>query len=105
MDGVTKEIDMKGRILANASDASAVTRLEQTTSMREAIRNAFDDSLVVSNSSGQFTIEDAQVAHLKFQGEGTGYFFGTDEQNNGSLSTEANTQNIFLLAGLRTVVN
>ena len=94
VDGVTKEIDIKGRILANASDASAVTRLEQTTSMREAIQNAFDDSLVVSNSSGQFTVEDAQGRSLEIsQGEGTGYFFGTDEQNNGSLSTEANTQN------------
>ena len=61
--------------------------------MREAIQNAFDDSLVVSNSSGQFTIEDAQGRSLEIsQGEGTGYFFGTDEQNNGSLSTDANTK-------------
>ena len=40
--------------------------------MREAIQNAFDDSLVVSNSSGQFTIEDAQGRSLEIsQGEGT----------------------------------
>ena len=28
--------------------------------MREAVQNAFDDSLVVSQSSGQFTITDLQ---------------------------------------------
>ena len=73
--------------------------------MREAIQNAFDDSLV-AQSSGQFTIEDAQGRSLEIsQGEGTGYFFGTDEQNNGKLSTDANTQNNISVAGLRTVAN
>ena len=62
--------------------------------MREAVQNAFDDSISVAQSSGQFTIQDAQGRSLEIsQGDGTGFFFGTDEQNNGKLSTDANVQN------------
>ena len=94
VNGVTQNIDIKSRVLATASSTSAVTRFELQTAMREAVQNAFDDSISVAQSSGQFTIQDAQGRSLELsQGEGTGFFFGTDEQNNGKLSTDANVQN------------
>ena len=62
--------------------------------MREAIQSVFDDSITVTESSGRFTVEDAQGRAMSIsQGAGTGYFFGTDEQNNGTLSVDANIQN------------
>ena len=86
VDGVTSEVDIKQRVLANASDNTAVTYTEIKDSMREAIQSVFDDSITVTHSSGRFTVEDAQGRAMAIsQGNGTGYFFGTDEQNNGSL--------------------
>ena len=96
VDGVTSEIDIKQRVLANASDTTAVTYTELKNSMREAIHTIFDDSVNVTVSSGRFSVEDAQGRSLAIsQGNGTGYFFGTDEQNNGasSLSVDGNVQN------------
>ena len=96
VDGVSSEVDIKQRVLANASDSTAVTYTELKTSMREAIQAVFDDSITVTVSTGRFTVEDAQGRSLAIsQGNGTGYFFGTDEQNNGasSLSVDGNLQN------------
>ena len=96
VDGVTSEVDIKQRVLANASDTTAVTYTELKNSMREAIHAVFDDSVNVTVSTGRFSVEDAQGRSLAIsQGNGTGYFFGTDEQNNGasSLSVDGNVQN------------
>ena len=47
--------------------------------MRKEVQNVFDESLVVSQSSGVFTITDLQGRALEVgQGTGLGYFFGTD---------------------------
>ena len=41
-----------------------------------------------------FTIEDAQGRYLEVsQGAGNGYFFGSNEQNSGSIYATANAQN------------
>ena len=94
VDGVTSEVDIKQRVLANASDTTAVTYTELKNSMRQAIQSVFDDSITVTESSGRFTVEDAQGRAMSIsQGAGTGYFFGTDEQNNGTLSVDGNIQN------------
>ena len=62
--------------------------------LRNQIQSDFDDSLTVTQSSGRFTIEDAQGRSLSVeQGAGTGYFFGTDSQNSGAILTAANVQN------------
>ena len=54
----------------------------------------FDDSISVTESSGVFTIEDAQGRYLEVsQGAGNGYFFGSDEQNSGSIFATASQQN------------
>ena len=59
--------------------------------MREAIQSVFDDSVSVTVSSGRFSVEDAQGRSLAIsQGNGSGYFFGTDEQNNGTMSVDGN---------------
>ena len=51
-------------------------------------------SLSISQSSGVFTVTDAQGRSLSIeQGNGSGYFFGTDYQNSGSLNVEANIPN------------
>ena len=94
VDGVSSEVDIKQRVLANASDATAVTYTELKNSMREAIQSVFDDSVSVTVSSGRFSVEDAQGRSLAIsQGNGSGYFFGTDEQNNGTMSVDGNIQN------------
>ena len=50
--------------------------------------------MTVSQSSGVFTITDAQGRSLSIeQGNGSGYFFGSDYQNSGSLNVEANVSN------------
>jgi len=94
VDGETKEIDFLNRALSAASTDTAATFAELVTGMRNQVQTDFDDSLSITHSSGVFTIEDAQGRAISLeQGEGNGFFFGTDEQNNGSVDTEANTQN------------
>ena len=90
----TATIDIKNRILATASDTSAVTYTEVVNAMRNELASGLDDSLVVTQSSGRFTITDLQGRYLEVsQGEGSGYFFGSDLQNSGALYKEANAQN------------
>ena len=90
----TATIDIKNRILATASDTSAVTYTEVVNAMRNELASELDDSLVVTQSSGRFTITDLQGRYLEVsQGEGSGYFFGSDLQNSGALYKEANAQN------------
>ena len=92
--GVSQEIDIKSRVLVSASDTSAVTYAEAASAMTKEIGIIFDESLTVSQSSGVFTITDAQGRSLSIeQGNGSGYFFGTDYQNSGSLDVEANVAN------------
>ena len=94
VDGVSKDIDFLNRALSAAATDNAATFTEIVTGMRNQIQTEFDDSISVTNSSGVFTIEDAQGRSLSIeQGAGNGFFFGTDEQNNGSVDTTANTQN------------
>ena len=93
MNGVSQEIDIKSRILASASDTSAVTYIEAANAMTKELGNIFDESVTVSQSSGVFTITDAQGRSLSIeQGNGSGYF-GSDYQNSGSLDVEANVPN------------
>ncbi len=94
LNGVSQEIDIKSRILASASDTSAVTYIEAANAMTKELGNIFDESVSVSQSSGVFTITDAQGRSLSIeQGNGSGYFFGSDYQNSGSLNVEANVPN------------
>lgn len=94
VDGVQKDIDFLNRALSAASTDTAATFTEIVTGMRNQIQTVFDDSITVTNSSGVLTIEDAQGRAISLeQGSGNGFFFGTDEQNNGSIDTSANTQN------------
>ena len=94
VDGETVEVDFLNRALAAASTDTGATMTEIVTGLRNQIQSDFDDSLTVTQSSGRFTIEDAQGRSLSVeQGAGTGYFFGTDSQNSGAILTSANTQN------------
>ena len=62
--------------------------------MTKEIGGLFDESLSVSHSSGVFTVTDAQGRALVVeQGNGTGYFFGSDIQNSGPLEVQANETN------------
>ncbi|MDC0461691.1 flagellin [Alphaproteobacteria bacterium] len=95
LDGVTQEVDFLNRAMAAATTDTAATYFEVTKGMRNQIQSQFDDSVTVSYSSaGVFTIEDAQGRAMSVeQGDGTGYFFGTDSKNSGSIDVEANTAN------------
>ena len=94
VDGETISVDFLNRALAAASTDTAATMTEIVAGMRNQLQADFDDSLTVTQSSGVFTIEDAQGRSLSIeQGAGTGYFFGTDSQNSGSVDTAANVQN------------
>jgi len=94
VNGDVQEIDIKSRVLVSASDATAVTYTEVANAMTKEIGIVFDDSLSVSQSAGVFTVTDAQGRSLSIeQGNGSGYFFGTDYQNSGSLDVEANVPN------------
>ena len=93
VDGETVEVDFLNRALAAATTDTGATMTEIVTGMRNQLQANFDDSLSVTQASGVFTIEDAQGRALSVaQGNGTGYFFGTDSQNSGSIVTAANTQ-------------
>ena len=62
--------------------------------MTKEINGMFDDSLTISQTAGVFTVTDAQGRALVVgQGDGTGYFFGSDIQNSGPLETQANMPN------------
>jgi flagellin len=94
VDGETVEVDFLNRSLAAATTDTGATMTEIVTGLRNQIQSDFDDSLTVTQSSGRFTIEDAQGRSLSVeQGAGTGYFFGTDTQNSGAIITSANVQN------------
>ena len=94
VNGVAEEIDIKSRVLVSASDSTAVTYAEATAAMTKEIGGLFDESLSVSHSSGVFTVTDAQGRALVVeQGDGTGYFFGSDIQNSGPLEVQANETN------------
>ena len=94
LNGVSQEIDIKSRILASASDTSAVTYAEAANAMTKELGKFLTKSVTVSQSSGVFTITDAQGRSLSIeQGNGSGYFFGSDYQNSGSLDVEANVPN------------
>ena len=45
---------------------TAVTLFELKTSMREAVQSVFDDGISVTQSSGRFTIQDAQGRARRF---------------------------------------
>ena len=94
VNGVAEEIDIKSRVLVSASDSTAVTYAEAAAAMTKEIGGLFDESLSVSHSSGVFTVTDAQGRALVVeQGDGTGYFFGSDIQNSGPLEVQANETN------------
>ena len=94
VNGIAQEIDIKSRILVSASDSTAVTYAEAAAAMTKEIGGLFDESLSVSHSSGVFTVTDAQGRALVVeQGNGTGYFFGSDIQNSGPLEVQANETN------------
>ena len=94
VNGEIQEIDIKSRVLVTASDTTAVTYTEVANAMTKEIGIVFDESLSVSQSSGVFTVTDSQGRSLSIeQGNGSGYFFGTDYQNSGSLDVEANVPN------------
>ena len=91
VNGEVREIDIKSRVLVSASDSTAVTYTEVANAMTKEIGIVFDNSLSVSQTAGVFTITDAQGRSLSIeQGNGSGYFFGSDYQNSGSLNVEAN---------------
>lgn len=96
VDGVTKEIDIKDRLLGLASDTSAATADEIAEAARKELRSEFDSSLNVSNSSGVLTVSDSQGRAMSIrQGEGNGFIFGPDVQNTGAdaLDVAASTAN------------
>ena len=94
VDGETQDVDFLNRAMAAATTDSAASFTEIVTGMRNAIQSTFDDSLSVTHSSGVFTIEDAQGRSLSVeQGSGSGFFFGTDTQNSGSIDVDANVAN------------
>ena len=94
----TQEVDFGGRMLSTSlpgdSTLVAADYVHVAQAMREELHSMFDDSISVTESSGVFTIEDAQGRYLEVsQGAGNGYFFGSDEQNSGSIFTTASQQN------------
>ncbi len=94
VNGVAEDIDIKSRVLVSASDTTAVTYAEAAASMTKEVGGLFDESISVSHSSGVFTVTDAQGRALVVeQGNGTGYFFGSDVQNSGPLEVQANEFN------------
>ena len=102
VDGVEEEIDIKSRVLVSASDTTAVTYAEAANAMTKEIGGIFDESLSVSQSSGVFTVTDSQGRALVVQqGDGTGYFFGSDVQNSGPLEVQSNLPNGLSLNGTR----
>ena len=94
VDGESADIDFLNRAMAAASTDTAASYTEIVTGMRNQIQAVLDDSITVTHSSGVFTIEDAQGRAISIeQGSGSGFFFGTDTQNSGSIDVAANTQN------------
>ena len=94
VDGKVEDIDFLNRAMSYASTDTAATFFEIAQGMRQQIQTQFDDSITVSQTNGVFTIEDTQGRALSVaQGSGSGYFFGDDSQNSGSIDTSASTQN------------
>ena len=94
----TQQVDFGARMLSTSlpgdSTLTAADYVHVAQAMREELHSVFDDSISVTHSSGRFTIEDAQGRYLEVsQGAGNGYFFGSDEQNSGSIYASANAQN------------
>ena len=94
----TQEVDFGGRMLSTSlpgdSILAAADYVHVAQAMREELHSMFDDSISVTESSGVFTIEDAQGRYLEVsQGAGNGYF-RSDEQNSGSIFATASQNNL-----------
>jgi flagellin len=108
VDGDTQDIDFLNRAISYASTDTAATFFEISQGMRQQIQTQFDDSITVSQTNGVFTITDAQGRAMSIeQGAGSGYFFGDDTQNSGSINVSENVQNNLSVAfdGSDLVIN
>ena len=94
IDGETQDIDFLNRAMSAATTDTQATFFEIRQGMSDQIQTQFDDSITVSQTNGVFTLTDAQGRAMSVeQGAGTGYFFGDDSQNSGSIDVGANVSN------------
>ena len=91
-----QNVDIRQRLFSNGVTSSA-SSAEMATAMQQELRSLFSDdnnSITVTNPGSKlYKITDLEGRSISItQGAGSGFFFGTDADNDGALSTDATIQ-------------
>ena len=91
-DEPVQNVNLLQRIV-DTGTINSVTGGEVLTAMENELQALFDDSITVTIASNEFVITDAKGRAITItQGNGTGFLFGTDADNEDApLTTEAST--------------
>ncbi|MEY4013581.1 MAG: hypothetical protein RLZZ290_445 [Pseudomonadota bacterium] len=93
--GETVSIDLRDRLLATSTvTATAVTRAQLATAIQSELQDQYDADVTAAVSGTALEITDAQGRRLEVsQGMGSGFLFGTDQDNGGTLLARESTRN------------
>jgi len=90
-----KSIDLTQRLTSNHSaSAASINQTDIIDAASAELVLAFDDNLTITSASGALKVTDAHGRRIEIsQGGGSGYLFGTDTNNEGSLLARASQDN------------
>ena len=93
--GETVSIDIRDRLQSTSTvTTTAVTRAELAQAIEDEIVESFDADVSVAVSGTAIEITDAQGRRLEVsQGVGSGFLFGTDQDNGGALLARESARN------------
>ena len=93
--GETESIDIRQRLLTTSGVTSTnVTKAQVAAAIEDELQEKFDSSLTVTGTGANLVISDAQGRRLEVsQGLGSGWLFGTDQENGGALLARESARN------------
>ena len=91
--GETVSVDIRERLLTNGVTSTA-TKAQLATAIQDELQDAFDTDITVAGATANLVITDTQGRRLEVsQGVGSGFLFGTDQDNGGALLARESGRN------------
>jgi flagellin len=93
--GETVSVDIRQRLLATTGVTTTdVSKAQVATAIQDELQEAFDADISVAGTGPNLVITDAQGRRLEVsQGMGSGWLFGTDQDNGGTLLARESARN------------